>query len=333
MKAAILTGKRGIRVEERPRPVPGRGEVLVKVTLASLCGTDADFYAESLVAPRPSGHEFTGKVVETGPGVTRFPVGTRVVASWGVGCGQCPYCASGRPNLCDQVILFEGTHAEYFLVPHADRALSALPDAIADKAAIVMACSLSTGSYGVQVSAIRSTETVAVLGLGAVGLSMVLAAAAGKAGRIIGMDSIVYRRDTALALGAHEVGDPTNRDWLRSRDAAADIVLIATANPHAVETAVSLCRKGGRITVIGSQQTAPLPFGRFDCYGLHLFGTWSMIGGAYMDTVVHDVASGRIGARKLEGLVTHVFPLDQVQRAYELFDSHGERAIKIAVQP
>jgi threonine dehydrogenase-like Zn-dependent dehydrogenase len=304
---------------------------LVEVAFSSLCGTDTDFFNGVFDQPRPSGHEFTGRIAKTGPGVKKFSEGDRVVASWGVGCGKCPSCKTGLPQMCDNVILFEGTHAEYICIPHADRALALLPDKISSKAAIVMACALSTGGYGVKMSSIRPTDTVIILGLGPVGLSMVLSAAADKAKKIIGIDGVAFRREKALALGAHETGDPTDKEWLRSNETGADVVLIATANPAAVATAVRLTRKGGRITVIGSQADAVLPFERFDHYGLHLFGTWSMIGGEYMEQVVARVASGIIDARKLESLVTHTFPLEEIKKAYECFASQADNVIKVAI--
>lgn len=333
MKAAVLTGNGEVHIEERQVPVPGEDEAVVRVVLSSLCGTDADMYNSARQRPRLSGHEFTGEVVETGSNVVRFSEGDRVVASWGVGCGNCHYCAIGRPNLCDNVMVFDGTHAEYISIPQADSSLAHLPDGISYKAAIVMSCSLSTATYGVEMSSIGAADTVMILGLGAVGLSMVLCGRADRPEKIIGVDSVAYRRDKALQLGAHEVGDPTDEQWLRSRQATADVVMIAAANPKAVETAVYAARKGGRITVIGSQLTAELPFDRFDSHGLHLFGTWSMIGGDYMDKIVENVVSGRIEARKLESLVTHILPLEQIKEAYELFTSYSDGAIKIAINP
>jgi len=219
------------------------------------------------------------------------------------------------------------------VIPHADRGLARLPNTISWEAAIVMACALSTGAYGVEVGSIRATDTVMILGLGAVGLCMVLSALAEKAERVIGVDSVPYRRDKALELGAHEVGDPTDEQWADSARGTVDVVLIATANAKAVETTVYMAAKGGRITVIGSQLAAQIPFVRFDQYGLHLFGTWSMIGGNFMEKIVEEVASGTIDARKLEGLVNHVLPLDKIKEAYELFSSYSDNIIKIAVKP
>jgi len=314
-------------------PIPGDREAVVEVALSSLCGTDIGLCNTALAKPRPSGHEFTGRIVRTGPEVERFSQGDRVVASWGVGCGSCHYCDVGRPNLCDNVILFEGAHAEYISIPNADRALAHLPEAISYKAAIVAACSLSTGAYGVEMSSISTADTVMILGLGAVGLSMVLRAAADRPAKIIGVDAVAPRRDKALDLGAHEVGDPTDEQWLRSKAATVDVVLIATANPKAVETAVNVAKKGARITVIGSQQSARVPFDRFVQNGLHLFGTFSMNGGDYMDKVVENVVSGRIEARKLESMVTHTLPLEQIREAYELFSSYSDGVIKIAIRP
>ena len=331
MKVAVLTGNREVRLDKRPKPIPGEGEAVVKVALSSLCGTDTDFYRAALEGPRPSGHEFTGQVAAIGSGVKRFAVGDRVVACWGVGCGNCPYCAAGKPHLCDNVILFQGTHAEYVAVPHADGTLAKLPDAMSWEAAVVVACSFSTGAYGVKMSSISASDTVVILGLGAVGLSTVLCAAADKAKRIVAADPLTHRRDEALRLGAHEVGDPTDSQWLRSMNATADLVLIATAHPQAVEAAVPMARKEGRITVIGSQAHAQVPFARFTQFGLHMMATYSMIGGDYMRRIIEDVVSGRIEARKLESMVTHTFPLERIKDAYELFSSHSGNCIKVAI--
>ena len=332
MKAAFLDGNRSIHLEEREIPSPGEDEVVVKIALSSLCGTDIDVYSAAWSKGHPSGHEFTGTIHQVGTNVKRFALGDRVVAPWGVGCGQCSYCAAERMNLCDHLAIFHGAHAEYIRIAKADIALAHLPDSISWEAGIVMACALSTGFCGVEVSRVLPTETVTILGLGAVGLCMVLSVATG-ARKIIGADSVPFRCRKALELGAAETGNPLDKAWIHSHEAAADVVLVATANPAAMETAAFLARKSGRITVIGSQTSATLPFERMAGFGLHLHATWSMLGSRYMEKIVDLVSSGIIQARRLESLVTHRLPLSEIHRAFELFRDYDQGPLKIVIRP
>jgi threonine dehydrogenase-like Zn-dependent dehydrogenase len=195
-----------------------------------------------------------------------------------------------------------------------------------------MACSLSTAYCGVEAGHIQPGETVAIVGLGAVGLCMVLAASAEGAKEIIGIDTVQRRRDKAVELGATSVGSPLDSEWMESKNGAADVVLVATANPKAMETAPFLARKAGRIIVIGSQLSATLPFERMAGYALHLHATWSKIGGAYMEKVVGLVTDGRMDAAALENLVTHVIPLGEIERAFQLFSDYEAGATKIGIE-
>lgn len=275
MRAAVLHAPHDLRVEERPDPECGPGEVVIEVRYNGLCGTDATEYTKGpmmvpLTVPHPGsghvgpttlGHEFIGTVVATGAGAEQWH-GLRVASGAGVSCGRCAWCLKGRTNLCAQYYtLGLSTHgglADYVSAPAST--LQQLPDGCADLDA-VLAQPLAVGLHGVARAGVAPGDAVVLLGAGAIG-SFILAGLAGHDGPVVAVDIDPGRLETARVLGAthtHLVDRDASPDDLRDLVAAdVDVVIESSGAPGAAARALGLAARGGTVLLVGLTQ-APQP--------------------------------------------------------------------------
>jgi L-iditol 2-dehydrogenase len=263
MKAAVLYGKEDVRLEQRPVPEPGPGEVLFRVQAALTCGTDLKVFrngghAKMLKVPALFGHEFSGIIEKTGPGVTDWKAGQRVVAANSAPCRECFYCKKEQPNLCEDLLFVNGAYAEYLLLPAriVKENLLEIPQKLSFQAAALtepLACVLR----GVQAITPERGETVAILGAGPVGLLFVqLAVKAGT--RVILLGKGAKRLEAALRCGAERILDlATLEDPVSAVRKATpeskgpDVVIEAVGRPQAWSQAISMVRPGGRVLLFG----------------------------------------------------------------------------------
>lgn len=263
MLAAVLYGKEDLRLEEVPVPVPGEGEILVRVAAALTCGTDLKVYrrgyhAMMLQPPIPFGHELAGTVAAVGPGVQKFEVGDRVVALNSAPCDICFFCTHGQQNLCEDLQFNNGAYAEYILIPEriVTKNTLLIPDHIAfEHAALTepLACVVR----GLEETAAQPGDTMIVLGAGPIGLMFMHVA------ELAGIDviAVVKREDqiaSARMFGARQVVRVSDeRDIVEATRAltpdarGADSVIEAVATPMTWGWAVDMVRKGGTVNFFG----------------------------------------------------------------------------------
>jgi len=262
VRAAVFHGPRDVRIENVPDPrAPAAGEVVLEVIRAAICGTDASEWDHGPILCRPGvvlGHEFVGRVVELGAGVTDVRVGDRVVSGAGISCGHCYWCVRRRTNLCAEYrtlgLQVDGGLAEYVTSPASICRL--VPDACGDDAA-AMTQPLAVALHALSRVAQAPDETVAVIGAGGIG-SFIIAGASRRAveGRVVAVDIDADRLATASALGASETVDATGRDLSDlllelSGGVGFDIVIEASGAPHAPAAAIAGARRGGRVLLVG----------------------------------------------------------------------------------
>lgn len=262
MKAAVFHGPRDVRIEDVAEPdSPARGEVVLEVVRAAICGTDASEWDHGPVLCRPGvvlGHEFVGRVLETGAGVDGVGAGDRVVSGAGISCGHCLWCRRGRTNLCAEYrtlgLQVNGGLAEYVTSPAS--ICRAVPESCDDDAA-AMAQPLAVALHALSRVALGTDETVAVIGVGGIG-SFIVAGASHRAheGRVVALDLDAQRLATATALGADETVDATGRELsellLELTDGVGfDVVIEATGAQHAPAAALAGARRGGRVLLVG----------------------------------------------------------------------------------
>jgi L-iditol 2-dehydrogenase len=315
VRALILHGPGDLRVEDVPEPVPDSGDVVLEVDVALTDGTDLKAYRRGhpvLLGPPPSrfGHEVCGIDVATG---------RRVVAANSAPCGACPACRRGQETLCENLFpLLNGAYAERLLVPEriASRNLLPVPLGLASEIA-AMAEPLACCLHGTEVAGVQRGDTVAVVGLGAIGL-MLCACVADAGARPVGVGSREERRALAPLFGA-VAADPEG----------ADVLIEAAGTVEAWQRALALVRPGGTVLAFGG-----LPRDvrvELDPYRIHYEEV--RLVGAFHHTPRHFRAALAFlasGAYPFERLVTHAVGLDGVAA---LFDGPPRDYLKALVRP
>jgi L-iditol 2-dehydrogenase len=315
VRALRLHGPGDLRLEDVPDPVPGEGDVLLQVEVALTDGTDLKAYRRGhpvLLGPPPSpfGHEACGIDVASGK---------RMVAANSAPCGACPPCARGQETLCEELFpLLNGAYAELLLVPEriAGRNLLPVPPGLAPEVA-AMAEPLACCLHGVDVAGVHPGDTVAIVGLGAIGL-MLCACVADGGGRPVGVGSREERRALASAFGAVSA-DPDG----------ADVVIEAAGTVEAWKRALGLVRPGGTVLAFGGLPRDARV--EIDPYRIHYEEV--RLVGAFHHTPRHFRAALAFlasGAYPFERLVTHEVGLASVAA---LFDDPPRDYLKAAVRP
>src|SRR6188472_53513 len=226
MRAAVFHGPNDIRIDTVPRPQPGPGEAVIRVTLTTICGTDVHILKgeypvrEGLIV----GHEPVGVIDELGPGIVGYEVGDRVIVGAITPCGQCHACLSGHLSQCGHGSGYEaiggwrfgntinGAQAEYLLVPNAQANLAKIPGDVTDEQVVLLADIASTGISGAESGGVRIGDAVAVFAQGPIGLCAALGAKLMGAALVIGIDRNPTRLETARRMGADVVVDARECD-------------------------------------------------------------------------------------------------------------------------
>ncbi len=263
MKAAVLYGKEDVRIEEVDVPRLGPGEVLLRTRVALTCGTDVKVYrrgyhARMIVPPAVFGHEVAGMVEEVGPGVDAVEPGTAVVVANSAPCGQCHYCRHDMPSLCDDLLFWNGAYAEFARIPArvVKQNLIPLTEGLAFREA-AMVEPLACVVRGVEESWIGRGQSVAVIGVGPIGL-MFVALAKMRGAHVVAAGRSQARLDKALELGAQATvcAVPGADLAAQLRDLSpggrgADVVIEAVGLAETCEAAVGAVRKGGVVNLFG----------------------------------------------------------------------------------
>ena len=262
MTAAILYGKSDVRIEQTPIPRIGKGEVLVRIKAALTCGTDLKtyrqgFHARMITPPSVFGHELAGIVEEVGSNVDSFTPGMRVVSANSGPCNECFFCRKHRPNLCENLQFINGAYAEFIKIPEpiVRQNLLILPDRIDfEEAAMVepLACVLRA----VEQTGIEAGDTIALIGVGPIGL-MFVQTIKSLGARVIALDNGEYQLNAAKMMGADHVIDSTQSnavDQVRSLtdgSRGADVVIEAVGLKETWQQAMKMVRRGGIINLFG----------------------------------------------------------------------------------
>lgn len=343
MKAAVLYGQEDLRVESVDIPEIGRGDLLVRVRAALTCGTDVKvfrrgYHAKMIVPPALFGHELAGDVVAAGTAVTKFRAGDRIVAANSAPCGACFYCRRGNENLCDDLLFNNGAYAEYIRIPSriVERNTYPIPDHVAYQDAALsepLACVLR----GLDETGIRSGDTVAIMGLGPIGLMFVRLAKVYGA-RVIALGRRQTQLDRARHMGADELvissGDPdviVSRVRDLTEGHGADVAIEAVGLPETWQTAVRLLRKGGVVNFFGgcpkdsrvTLDTSMLHYSEITCTASFHHTP------AHIQKALDIVSRGEIGARDF---VNRVEPLDKILEVMQHLMSHNGH-MKTAIIP
>jgi threonine dehydrogenase-like Zn-dependent dehydrogenase len=345
MKALTYQGEGDVKVIDVPKPaVGGASEVLVKVTLGAVCGSDLHIlHGHTPMSPGAVlGHEFVGVVEDVGSEVKRFKPGDRVVASFYTSCGHCALCRKGWFNQCVDKGTFGhgeyfgglgGGQAEYVVVPNADHSMEPIPAGMSDEQAIFVGDILSTGFFGAERAEIKPGDVVAVVGAGPVGLMATMCAQLFGPSQVFVVDMVDARLETAQELGGIPINatevHPVEAIESRTGGIGADSSIECVGLMPAVDTAIHCVRGGGTISMIGvpSSVLGEFPYMRMWLKALSFRAGWCNVQ-AYMRPLLDLIAAGRL---RPELIISHRMKLDNAEEAYRLFEAR--EATKIVLTP
>jgi alcohol dehydrogenase len=349
VRAVTFQAPGEVRVEERPEPEPtAPDDAVVRVEATGICGSDLHIY-HGRVAIEPGfviGHEYVGTVVAAGDAVGEVAVGDRVLGAYSTACGGCFHCRRAEYHQCDSGRVFghgatlgslQGAQAELLLVPTANLTLRRVPEGLSDEVALFAGDVAGTAYHAICGDAaspdpLEPGATVAVLGLGPVGLCAVQVARASGASLVVAVDSVEERLRTAEALGAVPVhlteDDPRGRVKELTGGRGVDLSVDAVGHPEALDLACRLARKAGAVSVTGVYaERAEVHMGVVWIKALNWrTGHANVIG--HLDRVLAMLSSGVIDPAPL---VTHRMSLDDAPEAYAIYDRR--EALKVVLRP
>src|SRR5215211_7887241 len=261
MRAVTFQAPGEVRVDEVGEPeLLAADDAIVRVGTSGICGSDLHIY-HGRVQIEPGfviGHEFVGEVIAAGDEVTRVAVGDRVLGTYATACGKCFFCLREEFHKGDESRVYghgatlgslQGAQAEQVLVPHANLVLRRVPEGLSDDAALFAGDVAGTAYHAIVEGALQPGGTVAVLGLGPVGLCAVLLARAAGAATVVAVDSVAERLRVAESLGATAVhladGDPRGTVKELTEGRGVDLSIDAVGHPDALDLACRLARKAG----------------------------------------------------------------------------------------
>lgn len=320
MRIVKMEGNSIVRVVDGLEPVPGRGEVVIETAVSALCGSELKTYRGDGMTRGNSGHEAVGTVVAIGEGVTNVRLGQRVGASAIAGCGACACCAKGQYTWCPARKFYGNMHAERFLA--AANACYPLPDDLAwDAAVLITGDGLGVPYHTAAKIAAPDLQTVAVFGVGPIGLGNVLMQShLGR--RVIAVDIVAERLEAAKALGAAAVVDVQTSDPVASvrewtNGAGADVCIEAAGRPETALACFDAVRTAGTVVFNGEQGAFPLsPSDHFIRRDITAVGSWYY----HFCEIDQILALYRNGLRVTD-LISHRYPFAEAGSAFARFAS------------
>jgi L-iditol 2-dehydrogenase len=340
VRVAVYYSNKDIRIQQQDVPEIGPGEILMKVNASGICGSDVmEWYRRDKV-PLVLGHEVAGEVAEVGEGVTKFQVGDRIAASHHVPCLTCCHCRNGHETACETLFttnFYPGGFAEYLRLPavNVDRGTYKLPDTVTDQEGAFiepLACVIR----GQQRSGPVPCMNVLVIGCGISGLLHIALAKALGAANIVGTDIDPFRIEAARKFGASYAfkADEYSAEALKEINDGrlADMVILTAGAMPAVKQAFASLERGGTLLMFAPTdegQTYPLNINQvFWKKDTTLTTTYA---GSPADhyRALDLIAAGRVPVKEM---ITHVLPLDQIQKGFDLVVSGGE-SIKVIIEP
>ena len=340
MRVAVYYSNKDIRVEERPEPVLGEGEMLVKVEASGICGTDClEWYRINRV-PLVLGHEIAGIVVKRGMGLRRYKTGDKVSVSHHVPCGECRFCREGHETVCDtlrKTNFDPGGFSEFIRIPkiNVEKGTYLIPRGVSfEEATFIepLACVLRAQ----RLAQMKKDKTVLVIGSGISGLLHIQLANASGAKCIFATDVNDYRLNAAKVFGADYAMNAKEyrpEDLKKLNDGyLADLVMICAGAPSAYEQAFKSVERGGTVTVFAAtDKGVTIPVSVNDLFWRNEITVMSSYAGSPKD---HIEALKLISSRKINvyDMITHRLPLKETTRGFGLV-SAAKDSIKVIIEP
>ncbi|GMA63066.1 zinc-binding dehydrogenase [Alicyclobacillus fastidiosus] len=327
MKKAAVLGKNRVGLVEASMPESIGDMVVVKVNVAPMCSEYKTFLSGK--ETDCLGHEAVGEVVQASS-LSHVQVGDRVVVMPLNGCGKCGYCLAGDYIHCHSNTMQDATMAQYVLKPAF--ILQQVPDDISDEMASLACCALGPSFGAFQRMSLGSYDTILVTGLGPVGLGAVVNAKF-RGARVIAVDSNQYRANVAREIGAEVVFDPRESDLVeqilnRLGEPGVDYAIDCSGTVAAHRTCIDAVRRKGQVALVGEcyNETPIIASKDFIRKGLTLFGSWHYNLNDF-PKLMHMIRT----FPPVKELISHVYPMTQIQQAFET--SASQQCAKILIKP
>jgi alcohol dehydrogenase len=385
MKAAVFHKVGDISVDNVADPsIEQPEDIIVRVTSTAICGSDLHIYDGFIPQLRDQvlGHEFMGIVEETGPGVTRVSKGDRVVVPFTIACGQCFFCSQGYHPNCEHSnpgkygpegdLLdnkgggmfgytdlyggYNGGQAEYVRVPYANVGPKIIPEELTDEQVLFLTDIFPTGWSAVKWGKVKAGDFVAIFGSGPVGLMAQKAAWLHGAARVIAVDPLEYRLETARRVNNVDTLNANDEQLIekiyemtkgRGADVAIDavgmeasrtflekakaVINVEKGTAKVIELCVKAVRRSGTVSVVGVYGS---PYDNFPIHRIFDKGLIMQFGQAqthvYIDQCFELVRTGRV---TLDDIITHKLPLSQAAAAYDMFKHKTDDCVKVVMKP
>ncbi|MFF3415905.1 zinc-dependent alcohol dehydrogenase family protein [Streptomyces sp. NPDC002698] len=343
MKGYVFHGPGQSAWEDVPDPaVKEPTDAIVRVGAVTICGTDLHILKGDVPEVRPGtvlGHEAVGEIMEVGGDVRTVRPGDRVLVSCISSCGRCRFCREGVYGQCrgggGWILghLIDGTQAEYVRVPFADLSVHALPGTVESRDAVLLADIFPTSyEVGVLNGRVRPGDTVAVVGAGPIGLAAIATARLFSPERIVAVDLAASRLEAARRLGADAVADAGEDPEQLLADLTdglgADVVIEAVGVSESFELCTRMVRPGGHVANIGVHGK-PATLHLEDLWIKNVTITTGLVDTHSTPTLLRMAAAGRLPTAEL---VTHTFPLDDMETAYDVFSRAADTgALKVVL--
>lgn len=342
MKALTYLERGRFAVTEKPKPVvTDPRDAVVRVTLGSICTSDLHIKHGSVPRAVPGitvGHEMVGVVEAVGAEVKTVRPGDRVTVNVETFCGECYFCRHGWVNNCTDPdggwalgCRIDGGQTEFVRVPYADQGLDKIPDGVTDEQALFVGDILATGFWAARISEITPEDTVLIIGAGPTGVCTLACVLLKQPKRVI----VCEKDPTRIALVREHYPDvllcrpEACEDFVRAHSGhgGADVVLEVAGAKDTFELAWRCARPNAIVTVVAlydEAQTLPLP----DMYGKNLIFKTGGVDGCDCAEILRLIAQGKIDTTPL---ITHRFPLSEIEEAYRIFENRLDGVIKVAI--
>lgn len=336
----VEKGKFELREKPKPELISSR-DAIVRVTMSSICTSDLHIKHGSVPRAVPGitvGHEMVGIVEQTGSDVKAVKPGDRVTVNVETFCGECFFCRNGYVNNCTDKnggwalgCRIDGGQTEYVRVPYADQGLNKIPENVTDEQALFVGDILATGFWAARISEIKAEDTVLIIGAGPTGICTLLCVMLKKPARII-----VCEKDERRAAFVEEhypdvlvTGPEQCRRFVSENSAhgGADVVIEAAGGKDTFRLAWECARANAVVTIVAlydEAQVLPLP----DMYGKNLTFKTGGVDGCDCGEILELIKNGKIDTTPL---ITHRYPLSEIEEAYRIFENRLDDVIKVAI--
>ena len=338
MRVGVYYSNKDVRVEEREKPAIGDDEILLRVEASGICGSDVMEWYRLKSAPRVLGHEVAGVVEECGSRVKRFRQGDRVTVSHHVPCNTCRYCLEDNHTVCDTLrsTNFDpGGFSEYIRVPaiNVDRGVFKIPPEMSFEEATFVE-PLGCVVRGFRVAGMSPAKSVLVVGSGISGLLHIKLARALGADFVVATDVHPYRLSVAEKFGADLViraGEGVRDKILKRFGRLCDLVFLCAATDGAIKDGFESVERAGTVVFFAPKMPG-------EHYPMELFSIWkdnitikNTYAAAPRDSLIalELIAKGRVDVKDM---ITHVLPLEEIQKGFRLVEEAGE-SIKVIIRP